>query len=68
MKYKASQVELVVKNLPLNAGDERCRFDPWVGEIPWSRKWHPISVCLRRSSMGRGVCQATVPGAAKSWR
>ena len=29
---RASQVALVVKNPPANAGDER--FDPWVGKIP----------------------------------
>ena len=22
------------------------RFDPWVGKIPWRRKWQPIPVCL----------------------
>ena len=44
----------VVKNLSGNAGyaggmQETCRrhgFYPWVGRIPWSRKWHPISVSL----------------------
>ena len=25
---------------------KRCRFDPWVGKIPWSRKWQPIPVFL----------------------
>ena len=25
---------LVVKNLPANARDKRCGFDPWVGKIP----------------------------------
>ena len=29
-----SQVALVVKNLPDNAGDVRDRFNPWVGKIP----------------------------------
>ena len=28
----------MVKNLPDNAGDAKCRFDPWVRKIPWSRK------------------------------
>ena len=28
-------MELVVKNLPTNAGDKRCEFDLWVGKIPW---------------------------------
>ena len=33
-----SQVALVVKNLPTNAGDVRdARFHPWVGKIPWRR-------------------------------
>ena len=24
----------------------RCGFDPWVGKIPWRRKWHPAPVSL----------------------
>ena len=32
-------VALVVKILPVNAGDIRCRFDPWVGKIPRRRAW-----------------------------
>ena len=38
----------VVKNLPADAGDrhKRCGFDPWVGKIPWSRKWQPTPVFL----------------------
>ena len=24
----------------------RLRFDPWVGKIPWRRKWQPIPVFL----------------------
>ena len=32
---RASQVVLVVKNLPANAGRrKRPEFDPWVGKIP----------------------------------
>ena len=30
---------LVVKNSSASARDMRCGFDPWVGKIPWSRKW-----------------------------
>ena len=37
----ASQMALVVKNLPANVGDVRHRFDPWAGKIPWRRKWQP---------------------------
>ena len=25
---------------------KRLRFDPWVGKIPWSRKWQPTPVFL----------------------
>ena len=24
----------------------RCRFNPWVGKIPWRRNWQPTPVCL----------------------
>ena len=36
---------LVIKNLPANVGRcRRCRFDPWVGKIPWRRaqKYTPV--------------------------
>ena len=29
----------------------RPRFDPWVGEIPWRRKWQPIPVLLPGKSL-----------------
>ena len=25
---------------------KRCRFNPWVGKIPWSRKWQPTPAFL----------------------
>ena len=28
-------------------------FDPWVGKIPWSRKWQPTPVLLPRKSHGQ---------------
>ena len=34
----------VVKNPPANAGD--VKFDPWLGKIPWRRKWQPTPVFL----------------------
>ena len=52
--YKASQVMLVVKNPPANAGDyKRHMFDPWVGTVPWSKKWHPTPVYLPGESHGQ---------------
>ena len=44
---KGSQVAIVVKNPPANAGDvKRHGFDLWVGKIPWRRKWQPTPVFL----------------------
>jgi len=25
---------------------QRCRFDPWIWKIPWSRRWQPTPVFL----------------------
>ena len=30
------------------------RFDPWIGTIPWRRKWQPTPVFLPGKSHGRG--------------
>ena len=37
---------LVVKNPPANAGDRKCRFNPWVRKIPWRRTRKPTPVFL----------------------
>ena len=31
----------------------RCRFDPWVGKIPWRRKWQTPPVFLDETSHGQ---------------
>ena len=41
----ASQVALVVRNLPANAGDTS-GSDPWVGKIPRRSKWQSTPVFL----------------------
>ena len=52
--FCAFQVALVAKNLPANAGGvKRCRFDPWVWEIPWRKKWLPTPVFLSGESHGQ---------------
>ena len=33
---------------------KRLRFELWVGKIPWSRKWQPISAFLTGKSHGQG--------------
>ena len=37
---------------------KRPGFDPWVGKIPWRRKWLPAPVSCLENSMDRGACQA----------
>ena len=49
-----SQVVLVVKNPPTNAGRcQRSRFDPWIGKIPWRRAQQPIPGFLPGESHGQ---------------
>ena len=33
---------------------KRLGFDPWVGELPWRRKWQPTPVLLPGESHGQG--------------
>ena len=51
---------LVVKNPPANAGD-RCRFDPWVGKIPWRRAWQHTPVFLPGESHGQRSLEGSSP-------
>ena len=41
----------VVKNQPAKC--RRLEFDPWVGQIPWRRKWQPTPVSLPGKSYGQ---------------
>ena len=45
---------------------KRREFDPWVGKMPWRRKWQPTPVFLPAKPMDRGAWWATVHGFAKS--
>ena len=49
----ASQLALVVKNLPANVADMRHGFNLWVRKIPWRRKWQPTPVFLPGKSNGQ---------------
>ena len=40
----------------------RCEFDPWVGKIPWRRKWQPTPVFLPGKSHGQTAWQVTIHG------
>ena len=41
------------KNLPAIQETQEMQFDPWVGKIPWRRKWHPTLVFLPGRSHGQ---------------
>ena len=45
---------------------KRHSFDPWVGKIPWSRKWQPTPLFLPGESHGQRAWWATVHRVAKS--
>ena len=44
---------LEVKKLCQCRRHKRWEFDPWVGKIPWSRKWQPTTVFLSGKSQGQ---------------
>ena len=48
----------------------RCKrwgFTPFMGKIPWSRKWQPLQYSCLGNSMDRGAWWPIADGAAKSW-
>ena len=50
----ASQEALVVKEPSCQCKRlKSCRFDPWVGKIPWRRAWQPTPVFLPGESHGQ---------------
>ena len=57
---------LVVKNTPVNAGDLRRGFDPWVREIPWRRAQQPTPYSCLENPTDRGAWWATVHGVSRS--
>ena len=60
----ASQVALVVKNLPDQCRRlERCKLHPWVGKISWRRAWQPSIHAWR---IPREAWQVTVHRVRKS--
>ena len=40
---------------------KRCRFDPWVRKISWSRKWQPTPVFLLGKSQGQKNLEGSSP-------
>ena len=63
----ASQVALVVKNLPFNAGDMRDAGSvPGSGRSPGIGNGNPLQYSCLENSMDTGAWQATVHGVAES--
>ena len=64
----ASQVVLLVKNLPANAGDvrERCSFDPRIGRSPGGGHGNPLQYSCLEIPMDRETWQATVHWVTKN--
>ena len=55
--------------LPKNPlADRRCRFDPWVGKIPWRRKWQPNPVFFPVKSYGQRSLAGYSPWGCKKIR
>ena len=46
---------------------KRHRFDPWVGKIPWRRKWQPTLVFLPEESHGQKSLAGYSPWGHKEW-
>ena len=67
MIHRASQVTLVVKNPPANAGDVRDVLDPWVRKIPRGRHGNRLQDSYLENPMDRRARWATVYRVAKSW-
>ena len=63
----ASQVALVVKNLPVNAEDVRdVSSIPWLERSPGVGNGYPLQYSCLENSMGRGTWWSIVHGDAKS--
>ena len=64
----AFQMVLVVKNLPVNAGDSRdVSSIPGSGRSPGGGHGNPLQYSCLENSMDRGSWQATVHRVTKSW-
>ena len=63
-----SQVTLVVKNLPADAGDTRDMGSiPGLGRSPWRRAWQPTPVFLLGESHGQRSLEGYSPWGLKEW-
>jgi len=54
----------VVKKSPCQC--RRHRFDPWVGKIPWKKKWQPSPVFVPGESHGTRSLAGYIPQGHKA--
>ena len=64
--HKDFSDDLVGKKSVQYRRHRRLEFDPWVGKIPWRRKWQPTPVLLPGNPMDREAWWVTFHGVAKS--
>ena len=55
-------IDFIFRGSKITADGKEFAFNPWIGKIPYRRKWKPTPVFLPRESMVRGAWQATVHG------
>ena len=55
----------IVKNPLANSRCKRSGFDPWVGKIPWRRRWQPTPVFLPGESHGQRSLEGYSPWGCK---
>ena len=59
----ASQLALVVKNLPANSGDMRCGFNPWTGRALGEGNGNPFQYsCLEKSHVQKSLVSYSPQG------
>ena len=56
---------LVAQRLNIHLQCRRPGFDPWVGNIPWRRKWQPTPVFLPGESQGQRSLVGYIPWGCK---
>ena len=68
-KIRASQVVLVVRNLPANSGDKRNIVPsiPGSGRSPEEGHGHPLQYSCLKNPIDRGAWRATVYMVTKTW-
>ena len=63
--HKAFSGGSAVKNLPAMQGPQEMWLNPWIGKIPWRRKWQPTPVFLPGESYGQRSLVGYSPSVCK---